>query len=86
MRRSDRLFERVAPMGVNDIMMAVTYRCALCFACILLTQQGMLRASAGEKGAMPSTGCLVDPSTHHVAVPTLQARRAAAPARARDCV
>lgn len=26
MRRSDRLFERVAPMGVNDIMMAVTYR------------------------------------------------------------
>ena len=26
MRRSDRLFERVAPMGVNDIMMAVQYR------------------------------------------------------------
>ena len=28
MRRSERLFERVAPMGVNDIMMAVQYRCA----------------------------------------------------------
>ena len=27
MRRNDRLFERVAPMGVNDIMMAVQYRC-----------------------------------------------------------
>ena len=26
MKRSDRLFERVAPMGVNDIMMAVQYR------------------------------------------------------------
>ena len=26
MRRSERLFERVAPMGVNDIMMAVQYR------------------------------------------------------------
>jgi hypothetical protein len=28
MKRSDRLFERVAPMGVNDIMMAVQYRWA----------------------------------------------------------
>jgi len=27
MKRSDRVFERVAPMGVNDIMMAVQYRC-----------------------------------------------------------
>ena len=26
MKRNDRLFERVAPMGVNDIMMAVQYR------------------------------------------------------------
>ncbi len=25
MRRSERLFDRVAPMGVNDIMMAVQY-------------------------------------------------------------
>lgn len=28
MQRNDRLFERVAPMGVNDIMMAVQYRWA----------------------------------------------------------
>ena len=26
MKRSERLFNRVAPMGVNDIMMAVQYR------------------------------------------------------------
>jgi hypothetical protein len=26
MKRNGRLFERVAPMGVNDIMMAVQYR------------------------------------------------------------
>lgn len=26
MKRNDRLFERVAPMAVNDIMMAVQYR------------------------------------------------------------
>ena len=26
MKRNERLFERVAPMGVNDIMMAVQYR------------------------------------------------------------
>ena len=26
MKRNDRLFQRVAPMGVNDIMMAVQYR------------------------------------------------------------
>lgn len=28
MRRNDRLFERVAPMGISDIMMAVQYRWA----------------------------------------------------------
>lgn len=26
MKRNDRLFERVAPMAVNDIMMAVQYK------------------------------------------------------------
>ena len=27
LRTNDRLYEKVAPMGVNDIMMAVQYRC-----------------------------------------------------------
>ena len=43
MKRNDRLFERVAPMGVNDIMMAVQYRWA--------GQGGHGRAGQGLAGA-----------------------------------
>ena len=39
LRTNDRLFAKVAPMGVNDIMMAVQYRCVrvcMCRSCVVV--------------------------------------------------
>lgn len=86
MRRNDRLFERVAPMGVNDIMMAVQYRCG---EPCLAAQAGSLHAHRLSSRHTPACAC---PPVHPVLTPApppalpLQLRGAAAPDRACACV
>ena len=62
MRTNDRLFERVAPLGVNDIIMAIQYRLAASIAsqpATLCTGWSSSKHWPGSQTDVPLAGILI---------------------------